>query len=108
MNGMTKPWTVFVEAIVSREKFPSWDRLWDDFKQEEAHRGLVQGSSSNSKEDKDNVSLSAIGKKSKKGAKGGAKKQRGEQKKDLSKVGCYACNAFDHYVGQCPNKKRGK
>ena len=30
MNGVTKPWTVFVEAIVSRENLPSWDRLWDD------------------------------------------------------------------------------
>ena len=31
LNGVTKPWTVFVEAIVSRENMPSWDSLWDDF-----------------------------------------------------------------------------
>ena len=41
MNGMAKPWTVFVEAIVAKENLPSWDRLWDDFMQEKTRRGLV-------------------------------------------------------------------
>ena len=36
------------------------------------------------------------------------KQQRGERKKELSRVRCYACNAFGNYVGQFPNKKRGK
>ena len=31
LNGMTKPWSVFVEFIVAREHMPTWDRLWDDF-----------------------------------------------------------------------------
>ena len=41
LNGMAKPWAVFVEAIVARENMPSWDRLWDDFVQEETRRGFV-------------------------------------------------------------------
>ena len=35
LNGVTKPWDVFVEAIVARENLPSWDRIWDDFVKEE-------------------------------------------------------------------------
>jgi hypothetical protein len=35
LNGVTKQWVVFVEGIVARENFPKWDRLWDDFIQEE-------------------------------------------------------------------------
>ena len=31
VNGIAKPWAIFVEAIVVRENLPSWDRLWDDF-----------------------------------------------------------------------------
>ena len=31
LNGVSKPWDVFVEAIVSRENLPSWDKIWDDF-----------------------------------------------------------------------------
>ena len=68
----------------------------------------MQCNSSNGKEEEENVALSATGKKFKKGPKGVAKQQRGEQKKDLSRVRCYACNVFGHYAGQCPNKKRGK
>ena len=44
-------------------------------------------------------------KKSKKGSKGGTKQQDGE-KKDMSKVKCFACQKFGHYAGQCPNKKK--
>ena len=27
MNGVTKPWDIFVEAIVAMDNFPSWDKL---------------------------------------------------------------------------------
>ena len=46
-------------------------------------------------------------KKSKKGPKGGTKQQTCEQN-DMSKVKCFACQNFGHYVGQCPNKKKKK
>ena len=35
LNGVFKQWDIFVEGIVSREKLPNWERLWDDFVQEE-------------------------------------------------------------------------
>ena len=31
LNGVAKPWVVFVVSVVAREHMPSWDRLWDDF-----------------------------------------------------------------------------
>ena len=75
LNGVSKPWAVFVEAIVARESLPSWDRLWYDFVQEDTQRGLVLGNSSTSREDEENVALTAKRKnKFKKGPmKGGAK-----------------------------------
>ena len=27
MNGVTKTWAIFVEAIVSMDNFPSWDKI---------------------------------------------------------------------------------
>ena len=59
LNRVTKPWAAIVEAIVARENLPSWDRLWDDFVEEETQRELVQGSSSTSKEDEENVGRSS-------------------------------------------------
>ena len=45
---------------------------------------------------------------SKKGPKQGGAKQHGRQKKDLSKVKCFACHGFGHYVGQSSNEKKKK
>jgi hypothetical protein len=35
MNNFTKSWGPFVRDIVSREVMPTWERMWDDFVQEE-------------------------------------------------------------------------
>jgi hypothetical protein len=35
LNGFLKKWNTFVEGVVSRENCPNWERLWDDFIQEE-------------------------------------------------------------------------
>jgi hypothetical protein len=35
MNSFTKPWGLFVRGIVAREVMPTWERMWDDFIQEE-------------------------------------------------------------------------
>ena len=105
LNGVSKQWVVFVEGIVAREKLPGWERLWDDFVQEETRRGYVHGSSSTGHEE-ENVALATTSKKKfRKGPKGG-QKPKGEGKKDMSKVKCFACHKFWHYAGQCPNKKK--
>jgi hypothetical protein len=39
LNGFSKPWGSFVRGIVVREVMPSWERLWDDFVQEELRCG---------------------------------------------------------------------
>ena len=46
MNGVSKPLSLFVQALVARENLPTWDKMCDDFVQEETRRGLVQGSAS--------------------------------------------------------------
>ena len=44
-----------MELGVAHEHMPSWDCLWDDFIEEETGRGYVQGSTSHSKDDEENV-----------------------------------------------------
>jgi hypothetical protein len=43
LNNFTKPWGPFVCDIVSREVMPTWERMWDDFVQEET-RIVVEAS----------------------------------------------------------------
>jgi hypothetical protein len=77
LGGFPKKWEVFVDGIVAREHVPSWERLWDDFTQEEIRRGS-KNAGQHDGDDEENVALAAKSKKnSKKGSKGGAKK-RGE------------------------------
>jgi hypothetical protein len=35
MNSFTKPWGPFVRGIFAREVMPTWERMWDDFVQED-------------------------------------------------------------------------
>jgi hypothetical protein len=35
LNSFTKQWEVFVHGVVAREKLHDWERLWNDFTQEE-------------------------------------------------------------------------
>ena len=43
MNGVSKPWAVFLEALVARENLPTWDRICDDFGPEETRKGSFAG-----------------------------------------------------------------
>jgi hypothetical protein len=105
LNGASKQWVVFVEGIVAREKLLGWERLLDDFVQEETQSGYVHGNSSIGHEE-DNVSLDTTRKKKfKRGPKGG-QRPKGEEKKDMRKVKFFSCHKFGHYVGQCLNKKK--
>jgi hypothetical protein len=35
MNSFTKLWGPFVQGIVSREAMPTWERMWDEFVEED-------------------------------------------------------------------------
>jgi hypothetical protein len=95
LNGFTKQWEVFVRGVVAREKLPDWERLWDDFTQEELRLDATQASQPKSEEE-ENVALHA----KKSSGAGGSR--------DMSKVRCFACHKTGHYANQCPKKKKKK
>jgi hypothetical protein len=130
LHSFTKPWGPFIQGIVPRETLPTWERMWDDFAQEEIRlasesSGQRQQQSGQSGED---LALWAKGKKKagrggRQGPKtggqpqrsGGAESSSGQssghgsgQGRDMSKVKCFVCKKFEHYAGQCPNRKKKK
>jgi hypothetical protein len=121
MNSFTKLWGPFVRGIVAREVMPTWERMWDDFVQEETRlaakaSGQRQQQIGQGEED---LALWSKGKKKadrgdrqvpKFGAppqeSGGGERSSGQgsgQKRDMSKVKCFVCKKFGHYAGQCSN-----
>jgi hypothetical protein len=75
---------------------PSWERILDDFVQEELRVGSGSTSQHRGGDGDEDLALLVKGKKkTKKGPKGGAKQQQqggDEQQKDMSKVKFFACN----------------
>jgi hypothetical protein len=125
MNSFTKPWGPFVRGIVVREVIPTWERMWDDFVQEKIRlvaeaSGQRQQQQQPGQGDEDLALWTKGKKKADRGGRQGPKfgappqgsggesssGQRSGQKRDMSKVKCFVCKKFEHYVGQCPNRKK--
>jgi hypothetical protein len=112
LNGFTKSWEPFIMGICAREKLPKWERLWDDFIQEETHRESKPTKQGGSGED-ENLSLVSKTKKGKgnffvkKGDSQGEVQQSG-QKRDMSKIKCYIFHKNGHFASQCPRRRKNK
>lgn len=54
---------------MAREKLPTWDRLWDDFTQEETREEALRGNQVKGERDEENFALSSHVRKGKGAAK---------------------------------------
>jgi hypothetical protein len=116
LNSFTKPWGPFVRGIAAREIMPTWERLWDDFVQEETRLTSEASGQQQTLQGDEDLALWTKGKKKvskggREGPKFGAPPQEESssgQKKDMSKVKCFVCKKMGHYAGQCPNRKKKK
>jgi hypothetical protein len=106
LNNFFKPWGSFVRGIVVREVMPTWERLWDDFVQDELRCSFGSSGQQHTPEGDEDLTLWSKGKKiicegARQGPKGGNQPQESGngQKKDISKVRCFACGDMGHYAG---------
>jgi hypothetical protein len=98
LNNFTKPWGPFVRGIVAREVMPTWERLSDDFVQEETRLTLESSGQQRITQGDDDLALWTKGKKktdigARQGPKGGAKPHQsgGGKERDMSTMRCFAC-----------------
>ena len=75
---------------MARENLLDWQRLWDDFVQEETRMDQGSGSSSSAPQIVDEEALALTRK-----SKGKAKRKKGGKKNlDVSKVKCFICQCL--------------
>jgi hypothetical protein len=109
LNGFLTSWEPFIKGSCTQENLPDFERLWDDYIQEETRM-----ESKASKEDGgENLALFDQSNKGKvkRPNKGKGKSDESTSqlvKKDLSKIKCFSCHKYGHYASQCPDKKKGR
>jgi hypothetical protein len=104
LNGFSNPWAPFIKGIVASETLPKFDRLLNDFIQEEIWEESLAGQQVG---DDENLKL-VIQERSSRGNTSGDSAPWAGKKKDLSKVKFLVCHKSGHYTSQCSNKKKGK
>ena len=57
LNRFSKKWTSFIEGVASQENIPNYERLRDDFIQEETHVEALHSRQLKSEEDEEIVAL---------------------------------------------------
>lgn len=97
LNGFSGKWKLFVKGVVSKENLLGWERLWDDFFQEEIRDEALEKQSP-SEHSEENVALLS--------------KSKGKAKtkfvRDFNKVRCYQCNQYGHFSSNCLTNKDKK
>jgi hypothetical protein len=108
LNNFTKPWGPFICGIVASEAMPTWERMWDDFVQEQTRLVAEAYGQQQSVQGDEDISLWTKGNKKtgrggRQGPKFGAPPQGGESsnetKRDMSIMRYFSCGEMGHYAG---------
>jgi hypothetical protein len=100
LDGFTKSWDVFVRGVVAWEKLPDWQRLWDDFVQEEIILGQSGSSFSPHIVDEEGLALARKGK--------GKRRRKVERRRTLTflKSNVFSVTRWDTLPHSVQRKKR--
>lgn len=76
---------------MGRDHLPDWEKLWDDFVQEEIRESGQRGDQKNRFKEEENLALARKAKKNDKKGTSEGSSSKGEKKRDPSQVKCFAC-----------------
>jgi hypothetical protein len=114
LNNLPKHREPFLQSISGREKLPNFDHLWTNCTQEEI-RLIARGVEDSPHDDNHSLALHT--------KKGGRNKRNFKQtlrddktsstscydeRKDMSKIQCFRCDKYGHFVRNCPTRKKGR
>ena len=108
LNGLTRPWDLFIRTLCARKESMKFDIVWEDYIQEEAR---VVNREALPREDDQALATHTKGRKHsnfKKSNHKPSKKKFQKKKMDYSKWQCYNCHKIRHVARECPTPKKKK
>ena len=99
LNGLPRSWDAFIQGICARKKLVKFNRLWEEFSQEEARIAARE-----EKMGSEDQSLTVHSKKERRKPHY-SKGKSSHSKKDLSRFRCYTCDEKGHFDKDCPKIK---
>jgi putative lipoic acid-binding regulatory protein len=103
LNGLPKTWDAFSASMNTRKEYPTFEKLWTYCAQEESRINAKE----KSQKKYDDQSFTAKFKNFKNKRKFGLRKKL-NQEKDMSKIQCFNCRKYGHYMYHCPELKKRK
>ena len=103
LNGLPRSWDSFIQGICARNKLVKFNKLWEEFSQEEAQ--IVAREEKMGSEDQSLMVHSKTTKKRSHHSRG-KHSHKDNTRKDVSRIICYTCDEVGHYVRNCPNKQK--
>ena len=109
LNGLPPSWESFIQTISGRTKLPKFDKLWEDYTQDET-RIVARQRLHGSQVEQNQAFITHAKKGTGKGRKFHKHKHQSrrpssspyhKEKKDLSHIQCYKCNKYGHNASQC-------
>ena len=103
MNGLPRAWDSFIQGICARKKLVKFNRLWEEFYQEEAQ--IAAQEEKMGSEDQDLTVQSKKPRSSHHKSKYSHQRNNSRNPRDLSKYIFYTCDERGHFSRDCPKKK---
>jgi hypothetical protein len=103
LNGLPKTWDAFFASMNTRKEYPTFEKLWTCFAQEESR--IIAKEKPQKKYD--DQAFTARFKNFKNKRKLGSRRKP-NQEKDISEIQCFNCRKYGHYKNHCPELKKRK
>ena len=101
LNGLPKTWDSFVQGIYARKKLVKFNRLWEEFSQEEARIATRE-----EKMGSEDQALTVQSKKSRRDHHHHHHSKGKHSSYKKSQLRCYTCDEIGHFAKDCPRNKR--
>jgi hypothetical protein len=103
LNGLPKTWDAFAASMNTRKEYPTFEELWTCCLQEESRINAKEKSQNKYEDQAFTTKFKNFRNKKKFGLR-----KKPNQENDISKIQCFNCRKYGHYMNHCLELKKRK